>query len=292
MTLKFVTNTLGNAAILVNPWCLPDTTNLLTGILLANNNANDLSGGGTGNSGVGVSQQSRLTPNTATAYRLVSACISITPEVSANNAQGYIAGGIVTRAGQNPVQVGGVSTPWGGAFTNSTAIDQALYYQKAQIGAQQCVRSIYFPFDPTFEMFVPVNTQRSTVFSGQGCDEFYWNYYITGAAGVQSFVVDIYYNFELEPNSDGVLQLMTTKHTYVDNDKAIITEINAFENLISQVSTNPLNLAEGIDSSHISGDAKSTSNLLDDTLSFIGENKDAMISIGKVAAEVLLSLMG
>jgi len=247
-TIKFQTNATGNAALLVNPWFLYDSSNASSWILINNDVNLDL------NTNVGMltnfvaqSMQSRITPNTAAAYRLVSASLHVYPEMSINTAQGYIAGGLVTRANQTNAYTVGSSgnSPFGGAAAIASVIDQTMFYQKAQIGGQTGIRAIYIPFDPTFEAFINVNVGRQTTFPQ--CDNFYWNYYVTGTQAAANMVMEIYYNFEIEPLQEGILQLFTTVHSTYEKTENVLDFVSQNPELISQSSPNLLATANEVD---------------------------------------------
>lgn len=283
-TVKFTTNSSGNAALLINPWYLSDASNNNSWILINNDvNLNLSTNPSMLTNFVTYSMQSRLTAGTAAAYRLVSAAVHIYPEMSINTAQGYIAGGIVTRASQpNYYPVGGTgNNPFGGAAAIASVIDQALYYQKSQIGGQAGIRCIYMPFDPTFDMFIETGTGRTS--SIGTCDNFFWNYYVTGTQGNAAMIVEIYYNFEIEPLQEGVLQLLASKITTKENPDDALKFVANNSELVSQSSSNLLGLAGSIDQAIVSG--RKTS-FLDRTIDYISNHSGDVLNILSTVAKL------
>jgi len=284
-SVKFQTNTLGNAALLINPWLLWDSTNTASWILINNDPALDLATNvGLTTNFTAYSMASRCTANTVSAYRLVSAALHIYPEMSINTAQGFIAGGIVTRAVQpSSYTVGSTgNAPFGGSAAVASIIDQALYYQKAQIGGQSGIRATYLPFDPTFEAFIGINYGRSSMFTR--CDDFYWNYYITGTQAGANMIAEIYYNFELEPLQESVLQLFTTIHSTNEKAESTLDFVSRNPELITQSSPNLLETAREVDESILSNKKPS---FLKRTIDWVSDNSGNLLNIlstfGKMA---------
>jgi hypothetical protein len=290
-TIKFSSNAYGEAALVINPYFLSDANNLYSTILINNSNLlSTANGTGSGNF-LCYSQASRLTASTANAYRLVSAALHIYPEVSSMNAQGYIAGGIVTYAGQPDsysVGTGGYG-PFSTASCTASILDQAMYYQKAQIGNQAGIRCIYLPFDPSFEFFCQPNTGRTSLLT-TNADQFYWNYYITGSQATTNFVVEIYYNFELEPNPSGVLQLLATSRNFEDNERPLVKEIIKNPEIVSQSNGNLLGTAQAIDSAIRTGSEKKVG-FLARAMAWLSENSGNITNIISTGAKVLSSVI-
>ena len=289
-TIKFQTNVIGDAAIVVNPYYLADSDTLRSYILINNNDTMSV----TTNAGAGnfIAQRmgSRLTAGVANAYRLVSAAIHIYPEISSLNAQGYIAGGIVTYANQVDYYVvdGSSVGPFGANSVNASILDQAMYYQKAQVGNQAGIRAIYLPFDPSFEFFCPPNVGRVSLLTTM-CDQFYWNYYITGTTPRTNFVIEIYYNFELEPNPSGVLQLLSTPREFDDSDKSLIKEVIKNPAIVSQSNTNLLGTAQAIDQNIRNGNKK-TSSFLNKALMWLSENSANITNVLSAGSKLLTGI--
>jgi hypothetical protein len=284
-TIKFQTNAQGNAAVLVNPWFLAETNVNRTWVLINNSPALDLNGtGAAAFTAIPNSLNQKMTPAAASAYRLVSASIHIYPEMSINTAQGYIAGGIVTRATQTEFYTNGTTAI--SVFNNNaaiaSAIDQAMYYEKAQIGSQSGIRAIYVPFDPTFEMFLGLNNGRESAMPT--CDSFYWNYYITGTQATANMVMEIYYNFELEPAAGGILSIMTTKHTVPEKAEDALDMLAQNPSLMTQSATDLLTVAAKIDNALINNKPLS---LLDKTINFAANHSSEILNVLRGVATLL-----
>jgi hypothetical protein len=284
-TIKFNTNDIGNAALLINPWFLCDSLNLSTGILINNDpNLNLINNPGMTDNFTGYSMQSRVTANTASAYRLVSACLNIYPEMSISTAQGYIAGGIVTRSDQaSSYNVTSGFAPFGGAAAIASIIDQTMFYQKSQIGGQAGVRAIYLPFDPSFDIFLAINAGRADILTSN-IDQFYWNYYVTGTQPTAPLVCEIYYNFELEPLQEGILQLMTTQHLSDKSDPAL-EFLSKNPELITQSSSNLLGLSASIDEAVIHK-RKGNIPFLDKTIDWMSNHSGDVLNILSTVARL------
>lgn len=289
-TIKFVSNGIGDAALFINPYFLDTNANSSTGILINTDNALDVSNGAGASAFAGRSMASKLTAGTCAAYRLVSAAIHIYPETSSLTAQGYIAGGIVTATGRpDAYPTSGLNQALPGAAANTASIiDQAMYYQKAQIGAQAGIRAIYLPFDPSFEFFCAPTTGRCSLLT-TNCDQFYWNYYVTGSQPGTNFVVEIYYNFELEPLAGGVLQLLATPREFNDSEKGLIKEVIRQPGIVSQSNGNLLQTAQAIDACIRNGKKKDL-NFLDRALGWLNENSANITNILSVGSKMLASI--
>jgi hypothetical protein len=284
-TIKFATNTLGNAAILINPWYLAENNTNFTWVLINNGNPLTLNGAGTANfTAIANAQNQKINPSVASAYRLVSASLHIYPEMSINTAQGYIAGGVVTRATQAEryTATSSLINVFDGNAEIASSIDQCMYYEKAQLGSQAGIRSIYVPFDPTFEMFVGLNNGRESAMAT--CDAFFWNYYVTGTQPGANMVLEIFYNFELEPAAGGVLSIMTTRHSIPERAEDTLDLVAQNPALMSQSGTNLLSTAS-IDSALTN--AKPIS-LLDKTINFASNHSADVLNILRGAGSLFV----
>jgi hypothetical protein len=279
-TVNFVTNTNGQAAILVDPNLIADSTNTLSLILINTDPNLNLNTGVSPLGFTAYSQNSKITAGTVGALRLVSASLVIYPECSNNTAQGYIAGGIFTQAasGLQPISVGATTTTVPSQYFTSSAIDQAMYFQKAQIGGQQGVRCIYLPFDPTFEAFVAVNTYRGNEF-GLNLDRFYWSYYVTGAPSLCNMVLEIIWNVEIEPLPNTITQILATPRLEpLERDGLIASKITSHPELVSQASGNLTQTAQLVADTLLDPSENKTS-WTDRTIKFISDNAATLGSV-------------
>lgn len=281
-SFNVTTNGTGQLAILINPWYLSDTTSNTTWILYNNDtllNVNTGNGGGLWQS---LSMSSNISAGNASAYRLVSASIQIYPENTITNTSGYLAGGIVTAA--NMAASYGVTTGIspGAAFNQSNVIDNLLYYQKSQLAGQQGVRAIYLPFDPTFEMFMGLNSGRATI--STQIDQFFWNYYVAGAPANQNMVIEIYWNFELEPQPISLLQSIADVSVPFESDAKAIKTIQQHDGLVSQASPNLNSIVNNIDELLVSGGKNTDKEMgfLDQSINFLNEHAAELGSVIKL----------
>jgi len=276
----------GKAAIVFNPFFCNDSSSL-TSWLLINNSSNLTLTTAENTTGYGAYNTSVPIPaGTFNAYRLVSCSFVIKPQMSLQTAQGTIAGGIMTQAGQ---LTGGYTYGtsgnfvFAGAYTISTNIDNAMYYHKANITELQCTRAVYFPFDPSFENFIPFNVTHSST-NTQNADEFYFVYYITGAPSGASFNIEITYNYEFEPNVGNYTADIATSYSGNEIVQNVTRSLAKNVDLVQQTGTEVDNIAAMEDC-----DFKESKNgsFFDGAMSFLGSH---MGDIGSISSLLLQAI--
>jgi hypothetical protein len=193
----------GKAVIAVNPYFLTETgVNYST--VLINNSSNltlianeNVTGYGSYATNWGI------TAGLFQAYRLVSFSIVIEPQMSIQIASGRIAGGIMSITGQAGGGFASGTTSGTFFFPSSTIaanVDNAMYYHEANLTALESIRCTYFPIDPSFLEFIPLNQTHGSNGGINPSDDFYFMYYISGAPAGASFNLRLTANFELEPS--------------------------------------------------------------------------------------------
>lgn len=281
-TIPVVCNAGGQLAVLINPWYLVDIATTTTNILINNHATLNLTTGVGGGLWTGVSQGSVIAVGDVSAYRLVSASIQIYCEAPITECSGYIAGGIVTAANMpGSFPVAAAQSP-GGAFNQAASIDQLMYYQRANCAGQQGVRAIYVPFDPTFEMFIGLNYGRAQI--SNAVDQFYWNFYVNGASANQPMIVEIYYNFELEPQPLSLLQTLADISVPFESDAVAVKTIQTHPNLVSQSNSNLSMVAQDIDQALTSPNSGKSLGWLDESFDFLSQHSSEIGSAFKLAA--------
>jgi hypothetical protein len=273
-------NANGQLAVLVNPWFCADSTSTTTGVLINNDATLNVTTGAGSGAWTGQTFNSNISAGNVTAYRLVSAAIQIYPEAPLTSCSGILAGGLLTAAGFSGLFTAAGSQSPGAAFNQSNMIDQLMYYQKAQLAGQQGVRCIYLPVDPTFNMFVGLGSGRNSCLSNQ-CDQFFWNYYVLGAVANQPMVVEVYWNFELEPQPVSLLQSIADVAVKHETDSRAVQNVIDHPSLVSQSNNNLNNIVADIDET-LTYPRKKKLNFLDSAIGFLNDHSAELSSIVKL----------
>jgi len=190
--------------------------------------------------------------STFTAARLVSASMVVTPIVSINTAEGFVAGCVTTRGAIAPdAQTSGFPTGTGSntVFGNNNvmaAVDSGMYYQSQQISINNSLRFIYVPFDPSFNQFIGTGGSRYAMF-GDYSDDFYWYGYINGTAASTNVNFEFYLNFELEPDVEVFVQALACPCSSSEKTEKVLEQISKNSELVSQ---GGLNLMSKVQDDH------------------------------------------
>jgi hypothetical protein len=202
-------------------------------------------------------------------YRLVSASIQVIPQTSLQTASGKIAGGIVMSPNFPPQTVAASGFFFAsGAYTVSSNLDNALYYEDANITMQESIRHIYFPFDNTFEQYTGINSSHDATEGGE--NDFCFVYYITGTAASASFNLELYCNFEAIPTITGLGYIQTTLCKCIERDTEVVKTIAENPQIVSQASANV--------NEHIM--KYESENWLNRTFDYIMDHTDDVMNIG------------
>lgn len=245
LTVPITTNASGKAAIIWNPFFLHDNS-VTTSWLLVNNAAGlNLN---TPEVTTGYTVQAfncGIPADTIQSYRLVSAAITIIPQMSRIDAKGKIAGGIVNYDHQNAsgFTSGTNQFPFAGELTVASNIDNLLYFNTANVTDLQSIRHIYFPFDPTYESYTPLNKSHADI----APTDFFFAYYITGAPANANFNLEIYYNMETIPTPYAQSYMSMENYAGNENSNTIIKSLAGDSILTSQAGDNIPSLLSALD---------------------------------------------
>jgi len=237
ITVPIVTNASGKAAILWNPFFLSDTSYNRTQLLLDNAVGLDLINSELVSGYTAIKTDFGIPINIINTYRLVSASMTIVPQMSIQTAQGSIGGGVyqigsdLSAAGYVAASTGIFVLP---QMTVAANIDNLLYFKKANLTALESIRHIYFPLDPSYEIYVKGNSSHGI----NDPTDFVFAYYITGAPASANFNLELYVNYEYIPNV--YAQSFIPMDTYSGNEKPenIVQALSQNEVLTSQAATN------------------------------------------------------
>jgi hypothetical protein len=217
----------------------------------------------------------------------VSASINIIPQMALNAASGTIAGGIMTQSGAaGPFSVGTDAFPFAGITTVSANVDNAIYYRKANITALEGIRCIYFPLDPSYESFIPINRPRSddANVTGGG-DDFYFVYYITGAPTLSNFNLELCVNIEFEPRIDSFTSDIATSYLGKEEVQKVTRSLCSKEQLINQAS---MDLSNVVDNEESNFKQLNNGSFMDDTFEFLLQHAPAIGSIARQSLSAFL----
>lgn len=233
LTIPFTVSANGKAVIAWNPFFLAEAAATKTWLGI-NNSA-----------GLNLNTVENVTGYTMTAtnfgfpnnvvgsYRLVSASISVVPQMSIQTAQGTIAGGIANYDLQNNdgYNNGTAAFLFGGDLTVAANVDNLLYFKRANVTALESLRHIYFPLDPSYENYVPINKSHGN--NSWGTD-FFFAYYITGAPNGAAFNLDLYANYEWIPTPIAQSYMPMTSYEGTEDSSTIIKSLAGNSELVAQ----------------------------------------------------------
>lgn len=291
ITVPITTSVNGKAAILWQPYVLQESNSTPFSGLYLNNSATLTLTSAEATTGYQVLPTPWSVPaNTFSSYRLVSASIRIDPQMSIQTAQGSVAGGIAVYSNQKGFDQVGINVfPFAGELTIAANVDNLLYFNKANITEQQAIRHIFFPLDPTYEYYTPVNYPHGTSATTNEINtEFYFAYYITGAPASSSFNIELYMNFECIPTpiAEGFIQM--SPYLGSEDSNKIVKSVTSKPGVITQASPliTELLLEEDNDFSRdVKGDSrfagKNESSFFNDISSFISDHGATIGGVAK-----------
>lgn len=215
-TTTISTNALGNFALAWNPFYLANSG---TSLFFVNNNVS-LDGSANNNNFVAVPVGFNAIPSLYAEYRLVSASIVITCKSSNLNLSGNFSGGIIL----DPSLLTALSMQVFGNFLN---VDDSYYNQV--VLANEGLRMLYFPSDPTSEQFQQINAAKlGFIFCAYGQS------LQPSAACVR---VDFYANFEATPLADLMQYIPRSMPNYCNEEQ----RYKAVKELQKNVVQTPMN---------------------------------------------------
>jgi len=246
LTIPFNVSTNGKAVIAWQPYFLQNSTSNYSSLYINNSTTLTLTSPEVTTGYTPINTQFGIPVDTFSNYRLVSAACRIDPQMSLQTASGSIAGGIAVYANQYGSHPIGTNVfLFAGDLTLSSNIDNLLYFNKSNITAQQSMRHIYFPLDPSFEMYTPIgypHGQDSSV--GSANTDFYFVYYITGAPANSSFNLELYLNFECIPTPYAEGYISMAPYSGNEDSSKIIKSVTTKPELITQSANNMNNVLQ------------------------------------------------
>jgi hypothetical protein len=201
-TCQLQTNASGNGALLFNPFFQQDVNNTLSGLQWDNVAGVNLTTPEATTGYTAISMNSvRVPVSTYSSYRLVSCSLKMLANASLTTATGIFGLGVANLL-YVPNSISGVGSTnvlQAGAYTVQANVDQTLYFKQANVARQEEIRAIYYPLDPTFEMFVGTNYTRSNLLATEETDFYFVGY--ASALPASSFItLEIDLNFECTIN--------------------------------------------------------------------------------------------
>jgi len=286
ITIPISTSVNGKAVIAWNPYYLHDTSASYSTFYVNNSSNLNLTSieAITGYKAVGINYG--IPANIVSSYRLVSASIQIVPQMSVTNAQGTIAGGICTYIGQDTRGNLDNTTSYlfAGDLTVASNVDNLLYFHKASVTELQSLRHIYFPLDPSYETYVPINYthgvlgETSTTSSGS---DFYFAYYITGTQASASFNVELYINFECLPTALAQSYIPISTYSGTEDQTKVIKSLSNDEKLVAQAASNIDEIINQFDDNE-----SHESSFLNRSAKFIGKHLPDIVDIAKTMVKL------
>lgn len=224
-TIKSTVNASGNACLLFNPYYLYDIVGqtTLTSLIINNSATLNLVTAEVTNGYTPISLPFQLPVKTYSDYRLVSCSLKLIVNTPNLNATGIIGGGMVCLPGTTSTDKWGLGSsqfPLSGDLTIQANMDQSMYFKQADISKHEDFRIVYYPLDPSYEIFCDVNYTR--IASSPAYSNELFCLYVSAAAASTPFTLELDYNFEtlIYPTSKGFIPLGVTSESY-DAGKAI-----------------------------------------------------------------------
>lgn len=228
LTITTAANVLGKLAILWSPFFLHDDAQLATTLMINNTATYDgVSVFGSGHMGIATPFQ--LPAGNVSAYRLVSACIHIVPQIPLTTSTGKI-GGAVSDLLISQINTGVTTANYNNAATIS-AIEALRPYAESDICIPESLRLVWTPYDVNDLAMYDINENLG--YGATAVRENVVMAYVTGAPASASFNIELFYNFEVTPIPGSILSGMGTFCADNTDPVAVLTAIKS----------NPKNLA-------------------------------------------------
>ena len=175
------TNAAGHASLVFNPFFMDTTGNSSTIFV---NNSSTLTGNASNNNYNAISLGQTI-PAVYNEYRVVSASVVVKYVGRLDIVQGVIGGAIMFDNNVGATTIGSLNGNLAKYGDFNLAMD--AYYTQENL-ALNGLRCLYFPLDPTFEQYYPMNTAKT----GFGINVYIYG----GVPSSASYKVDIYVNYE------------------------------------------------------------------------------------------------
>jgi hypothetical protein len=233
----------GQMALTFNPFSFSDTSAALTTLYQDASATLSLTAADTVGGSTGIAMSTGTPINTFANYRLVSCSVILTPQVSLQNAQGTIGSGIYFGQVFAAGATGSVTHYAGDQLTVSSNIDNLVYYNEANITALQSVRMIYFPADPSYEMYIQVNNSHGQIYG----TDFVFAFYVNGASASAKFNLEIFSNYEMQPFVTTEQYMPTSAYRGNEDSTKVVKSVTSAPAHISQIGSNILGEIESLD---------------------------------------------
>lgn len=189
-TFNVATNAQGNAVVIVNPFFLANSSSLLSTVFLNNNVALDGVSSSNFFNPINIGQG---IPAVYSQYRLVSGSLCVKYVGRLDTVQGIIGGAIICDTNAAPaLHTPAAVQPNLAKYANFNAARDSYFNMENY--SLQGIRQIYFPLDPSFDEYLPLNTSKNG---------FNFLVYIQNCPpSASSFKFDLCLNFECLADSD------------------------------------------------------------------------------------------
>jgi hypothetical protein len=176
-----------------------------------------------------------VSPGIFNEYRLVSASMSIVPQVAMTSGQGLICGGAYVTPQQANAVANNTQTFIMPEITISSNIDNAMYFSRANVTSLQGLRMVYFPVDPTYESFVPFGNTHGS--AGGTHTDFFFVAYGTGLPSGANLTLELTVNYEAIPVLTNQSFLTPITYQGKEDTSAVIKQISSMPELLSQANS-------------------------------------------------------
>jgi len=185
-SLSIKTNTIGNAALLINPFFL--STNTSSSTVYAN--VSDTMGGNASDNFWDPINAGQAIPNVYQQYRLVSASVVAKYVGRLDTVQGLIGGAIVFDDNVNKSVIGSGTNPNLAKYGDFNLAQDAYFHQENY--ALNGIRELYIPLDVSYEQYQKTNVEKNG---------YAMMIYMLGCTPSSApFKIDLTFNFECLPD--------------------------------------------------------------------------------------------
>jgi len=219
-SVQISANTLGNMAIIFDPYYLHDnSTNKTTLLINTDATYNGTNCSSTVTTAIAVPQL--LPAGNIQGYRLVSSSIHILPQSSVTNAAGRIYGALVPYAQIAPQTVGAALTQSGIDIVN---VNTQPIQSEACISQLEASRICWLPFD--IDSFEILNVNEAFSTDGSTHPGYVFIAIVIGAAAAAPFTLEIFQNFECTTTANSVLCGMESGSKSNEDPITVLSSMN------------------------------------------------------------------
>jgi len=194
VTIMSTASALGAIGIIAQPTFLSDSSNNTTCISINNQSTYDGFTAGSGGNAVRVACPFNIPPSVVSTYRLVSASVVVTPQLSNLNLQGTLHGALIKTDADVPGAPGGNSAITGLAVPN---LSNAPTYCEVNVNTGNGLRIVWCPNDIHLLQFKAINTNWQTYEATM--NEFVPMIVGVGLPAAAPIRIDLFFNYEVTP---------------------------------------------------------------------------------------------